>query len=288
MKSRDCGNQRTGQPRCAQLIANTWNWSPPMRRTQHAIFAVAPSQATRNGFSYVASRVWPSGKLATGAELDPRLAGAAAHRRQDVADERDPHQRGRDRVQREPELEEEAASRGCSTRFCGSQARRSVAHRLRPLRSPGRAHPARDRLAARRARPTTSEICCGRRAAARRRTRASRASRGRAARRSRSCGAPDRSPAPGTTVDDRARPSAHRAVRAVAARAGRGVDRLAALRVAERRGVRRHLRRPRVASRTRPGSSEPVDQRVDLLRRSVAARRRARRPAGTCRARPRR
>src|SRR2546425_2310059 len=65
MKSRDCGNHRTGQPRCAQLIANTWNWSPPIRRTQHAIFAVGPSQATRKGFSYVASRVWPSGKFPT-------------------------------------------------------------------------------------------------------------------------------------------------------------------------------------------------------------------------------
>jgi len=29
----------------------------PIRRTQHAIFAVGPSQATRNGFSYVARRV---------------------------------------------------------------------------------------------------------------------------------------------------------------------------------------------------------------------------------------
>src|SRR2546427_10400744 len=36
-----------------------------MRRTQHASFAVGPSHATRNGLSYVASRVCPSGKLAT-------------------------------------------------------------------------------------------------------------------------------------------------------------------------------------------------------------------------------
>ena len=33
------------------------NWSPPTRRTQHAIFAVGPSQATRNGFPYVSRRV---------------------------------------------------------------------------------------------------------------------------------------------------------------------------------------------------------------------------------------
>src|SRR5438105_4096047 len=69
MKSRDCGNHRTGQPRCAQLIANTWNWSPRIRRTQHAIFAVGPSHATRNGFSYVARRVCPSGKLAAAPSL---------------------------------------------------------------------------------------------------------------------------------------------------------------------------------------------------------------------------
>src|SRR5205823_5941375 len=36
-----------------------------IRRTQHAIFAVGPSQATRNGFSYVARRVCPSGKFPT-------------------------------------------------------------------------------------------------------------------------------------------------------------------------------------------------------------------------------
>src|SRR6267142_2149303 len=65
MNRRDWGNHRTGQPRCAQLIANTWNCSPPTRRTQHAIFAVGPSHATRNGFSYVARRVRPSGKVAT-------------------------------------------------------------------------------------------------------------------------------------------------------------------------------------------------------------------------------
>src|SRR5437773_3205231 len=46
----DCGNQRTGHPRCAQLIAKTWNFSPARRRTQHAIVAVSPSHAFTTGF----------------------------------------------------------------------------------------------------------------------------------------------------------------------------------------------------------------------------------------------
>src|SRR5262252_2270928 len=44
------GNQRTGQPRFAQLTANTWNCSPATRRTQQAVSAVLPSVGMKYGF----------------------------------------------------------------------------------------------------------------------------------------------------------------------------------------------------------------------------------------------
>ena len=66
MNSPEGANQRTGQPRCVQLMAKTWNCSPSSRRTQQAIFAVGPSQATRNGLFIVARRVSPSGNSSTG------------------------------------------------------------------------------------------------------------------------------------------------------------------------------------------------------------------------------
>src|SRR5215468_9439562 len=66
MNRPDCGNQRTGQPRCAQLTAKTWNWSPPTRRTQHAVSAVLPSVGVTYGFRKVTSRVSPSGNWLTG------------------------------------------------------------------------------------------------------------------------------------------------------------------------------------------------------------------------------
>src|SRR5229473_8626536 len=66
MNRPDCGNQRTGHPRCAQLIAKTWNFSPATRRTQQGIFAVSPSDGFATGFRYVARRVWPSGNPASG------------------------------------------------------------------------------------------------------------------------------------------------------------------------------------------------------------------------------
>src|ERR1700688_1747295 len=65
MKRPDWGNQRTGQPRCAQLIAKTWNRSPATRRTQHAVSTVFPSVGITNGLRKVAIRVSPSGKLVT-------------------------------------------------------------------------------------------------------------------------------------------------------------------------------------------------------------------------------
>src|SRR5215467_15350895 len=65
MKSPDCGNQRTGQPRCAQFTAKTWNCSPSTRRTQQAVSAVLPSVSMTYGFRNVASRVSPSGNSLT-------------------------------------------------------------------------------------------------------------------------------------------------------------------------------------------------------------------------------
>src|SRR5579864_3375624 len=61
MNNPDCGYHRTGQPRCAQLIAKTCNLSEEMRRTQQAIFPVSPSHGRTKGLRYVASRVSPSG-----------------------------------------------------------------------------------------------------------------------------------------------------------------------------------------------------------------------------------
>src|SRR6185295_11976352 len=66
MKRPDCGNQRTGQPRCAQLTANTWNLSPAIRRTQEAVPAVWPSVGVTNGLRNVTSRVSPSGNWLIG------------------------------------------------------------------------------------------------------------------------------------------------------------------------------------------------------------------------------
>src|SRR4029453_14154232 len=65
MNRPDCGNQRTGQPRWAQLTANTWNWSPSIRRPQHAVSAAWPSVGVTYGLRNIASRVSPSGKSVT-------------------------------------------------------------------------------------------------------------------------------------------------------------------------------------------------------------------------------
>src|ERR1700676_1164274 len=61
MNRLDCGNQRTGHPRCAQLMAKTWKVLSSTFRTQHAMSAVSPSQELTTGLRYVASRVWPAG-----------------------------------------------------------------------------------------------------------------------------------------------------------------------------------------------------------------------------------
>src|SRR5215470_5960692 len=62
MNNPDCGNQRTGQPRWAQLMANTWNCSPSMWRTQQGVLSVSPSQGFEIGLRNIANMVWPSGK----------------------------------------------------------------------------------------------------------------------------------------------------------------------------------------------------------------------------------
>src|ERR1700758_3096896 len=68
MNKPDCGNHRTGQPRWAQLIANTWNSFSEIRRTQQATLSVSPSQARLTGFVNFAKRVSPTGNAST----DPR------------------------------------------------------------------------------------------------------------------------------------------------------------------------------------------------------------------------
>src|ERR1700745_2193617 len=72
MKRPDCGNQRTGQPRCAQLTAKTWNCSAAMRRTQQAVSAVLPSVGITYGLRKVASRVSASGNSPSVTKGDPR------------------------------------------------------------------------------------------------------------------------------------------------------------------------------------------------------------------------
>src|SRR3954451_20162916 len=62
MNNRDCWNQRTGQPRCVQLMAKTWNFSPSTLRTQQGTSLVSPSQGLVTGFRNTANLVFPSGK----------------------------------------------------------------------------------------------------------------------------------------------------------------------------------------------------------------------------------
>src|SRR5260370_12168348 len=65
MNKPDCGNHRTGHPRCAQLIANTWNSFSEIRRTQQATRSVSPSHARLTGFVNFARRVSPTGNVST-------------------------------------------------------------------------------------------------------------------------------------------------------------------------------------------------------------------------------
>ena len=75
MKRPDCGNQRTGQPRCAQLIAKTWNWPRRRRRTQQGMSAVAPSQGRVSGCGRWPSASGPRGRRRR-AERHPRERGS--------------------------------------------------------------------------------------------------------------------------------------------------------------------------------------------------------------------
>src|SRR5580692_10864626 len=63
MNKPDCGNQRTGHPRWAQLIANTWNSFSAIRRTQQATRSVSPSHSRLTGLVNFAKRVSPTGNV---------------------------------------------------------------------------------------------------------------------------------------------------------------------------------------------------------------------------------
>src|SRR5262249_62037978 len=62
----DCANQRTGQPRWAQLIANTWNFRSSTRRTQQGMSAVLPSEGLTTGLRNATIRVSPTGNWLSG------------------------------------------------------------------------------------------------------------------------------------------------------------------------------------------------------------------------------
>src|SRR6202020_159040 len=66
MNKPDCGNHRTGHPRWAQLMANTWNSFSEMRRTQQATRSVSPSHSRLTGFVNFARRVSPTGTVSIG------------------------------------------------------------------------------------------------------------------------------------------------------------------------------------------------------------------------------
>src|SRR5882757_8069106 len=65
MTKPDCGNHRTGHPKWAQLIANTWKSLSEIRRTQQATRSVSPSQSRLTGLVNFARRVSPIGNVAT-------------------------------------------------------------------------------------------------------------------------------------------------------------------------------------------------------------------------------
>src|SRR5947208_4461244 len=253
MKSRDCGNHRTGQPRCAQLIANTWNWSPPIRRTQHAIFAVGPSQATRNGFSYVARRVCPSGKFPTepslihacparprtGPKMYPMIGIPASVAARPLS--------AKPSVNRNPRRDGDDGSKSWFAHIV-SDSSRSAWNRLSFRHKPG--DDVRDLLRRERAaRDVAAPVGHADVRASRDHRRAQvliadeREIRG---------------------VHDRARLRPAATVRAMAARTGRGVDFTPSFRISELRGIRRNAHTLHGGG-TRPRCQEPLHQRVDLL-----------------------
>ena len=91
MNSPDCGNQRTGHPRCAQLMAKTWNCSPWMRRTQQGMWSVSPSETPEMGFLKLRQPSLAFGKLVQLAQRDPALVLAALAAQESArADSRSP------------------------------------------------------------------------------------------------------------------------------------------------------------------------------------------------------
>ena len=193
MNRPDCGNQRTGQPRCAQLIAKTWNCLPssaphPARRCR----AVSPSHGRVNGLRNVASRVSPSGSRSTlpsGIHASLRSCAAGVRATSEEADDR--HARAaprRQRVERDAELHEDAA-RTCR-RCIGSSLDRAHHGALAPSVSARIRLPRKLRRVATRASATTSVTSWLVERSARDVARASPACRDRAGRRSPSCAAP--------------------------------------------------------------------------------------------------
>src|SRR6202041_3197183 len=63
MNRPDCGNQRTGHPRWAQLIANTWNSFSKIRGTKKAIRPVSPSHSRFTGPFNLPRRFSPTGNV---------------------------------------------------------------------------------------------------------------------------------------------------------------------------------------------------------------------------------
>src|SRR6266404_5089837 len=274
MKSLDCGNHRTGQPRCAQLIANTWNWSPPIRRTQHAIFAVGPSQATRNGFSYVARRVCPSGKFPTepslihacparprtGPKMYPMIGIPASVAARPLS--------AKPSVNRNPRRDGGDGSKSWFAHIvsdssrCLIEGRHGCAGAPRALGGLGGA------------RSPPCPLCDEPGDDVRDLLRRERAARDVAApvghadvrasrdhRRAQVLIADEREI---RGVHDRARLRPAATVRAMAARTGRGVDFTPSFRISELRGIRRNAHTLHGGG-TRPRCQEPLHQRVDLL-----------------------
>jgi hypothetical protein len=68
-KHHHSSDQRTGQPRCAQLIAKTWKVLAETRRTQQGMSPVWPSHEVVTGLRKLTSRVSPSGKSVSGPRL---------------------------------------------------------------------------------------------------------------------------------------------------------------------------------------------------------------------------
>src|SRR5258708_6706040 len=65
MKRCASGNQRTGQPRCAQLTEKATNFSTVTRRSQAAVFAVTPAHGSGDASTKVTPVVSPTLKASS-------------------------------------------------------------------------------------------------------------------------------------------------------------------------------------------------------------------------------